>query len=142
MLLGLTNSYSQYVYVNPGIKLGYMFGEKGGFVLGIEISVTYVDLNHAIVGLVFDYDELSKFNKIHLGFEASTLFAGIDVGPTFGWDDDNNYTGFSIIPFGGAFIYPYYNYTFFNKNMSYHEIGSYIKVTIPNKSTSINLSGG
>jgi hypothetical protein len=120
-----------------------MFGEKGGFIMGIELSVTNYDSHSDMIwGVVFDYDVVNKFNKIHLGIEASRAFAGIDLGPTFAWDDEGKYTGFSVIPFGGAFIYPYYNFTFLNKDMIYSEIGSYIKLTIPNKKANFFGSPG
>ncbi|MDR3667574.1 MAG: hypothetical protein P4L35_12090 [Ignavibacteriaceae bacterium] len=134
LLLGFSRSFAQDMYVNPGIKLGYMFGENGGFVIGFELSVTrYDNKTGSIWGLVLDLDETVKMTKLHLGVESSTAFLGLDAGPAFIWQDNKGYWGFSFIPYGGVFLYPYYNFTFNFQNIYYHEIGSYIKFTIPNK---------
>jgi hypothetical protein len=131
-VLGFSDLFAQYTYINPGIKLGYMFGENGGFVYGFEISVTHYDEKSGpIWGCVLDWDVTKELNKVHFGVEGSALFMGLDIGPTYAWRDDKHYYGFSIIPFAGAFLIPYYNYTYLGPNNSTHEIGSYIKLTIP-----------
>jgi len=140
LFFGMTYSFPQNVYINPGIKLGYMFGEKGGFVLGVELSVTKeFPNNYKLWGLVIDFDESKSLDKIHLGLESSMYVVGIDAGPTFAWDNEGNYLGFSLIPFSGAILIPYYEFTFLNKDKLFSEIGSYIKVTIPNKNNSFSF---
>ena len=137
LLIGFSTSFSQNVYVNPGLKLGYMFGENGGFVFGFELSITRLSENGGLLyGYVFDYDMTKKIKRIHLGIEASRTLIGLDVGPTFLWAEGKGNLGFSIIPFGGAILYPYYNYTLLFPNTTYQEIGSYIKYTIPNENNS------
>jgi hypothetical protein len=137
LLIGISTSFAQNVYVNPGIKLGYMFGEKGGFVFGFEISVTRLDNNSDIIwGYVLDYDMTKKIKRIHLGIEASRTLVGIDIGPTYVWVEGERHLGFSFIPYGGAVFYPYYNYTYLFPNISFQEIGSYIKITMPNRNNS------
>lgn len=122
-----TGIYAQ-VFVNPGIKLGYAFGKEGGFVFGWEISVTFLG-DYMIWGIVADYDTIKDLNRFHLGIECSRAGIGLDVGPSFAWENEKSYAGFSIIPYGGLLVYPYYNYSYFWKRGSIHEIGSYFKLT-------------
>src|ERR1035437_13636 len=140
LLIGFSNSFAQDVYINPGIKLGYMFGEKGGFVFGFELSVTRIDNNSNFIwGYVFDYDMTKKVTRLHFGIEASRTLVGLDVGPTFAWVEGEGKFGLSIIPFGGILFYPYYNYTILFPNTTYQEIGSYVKFKLPNKNRSFSL---
>ena len=141
ILIGFSNSFAQNdIYINPGIKLGYMFGEKGGIVFGFELSITKLDNNRGFVwGYVFDYDMTKKIKRIHLGIEAYRMLLGLDIGPTFAWVEGERYLGFSFIPYGGAILYPYYNYTLLFPNITYQEIGSYIKFTLPNTNRTFSL---
>lgn len=119
-------------FFSPGIKLGYAFGENGGFAFGLEGSFTvtgdYGD--DPIYGIVFDYDWSGEVTKIHIGFEYIRHWGGVDIGPTIAWKNGQRYSGFSVIPFIGALIHPYYNYTFLNGEFDLHEVGAYFKVPI------------
>ena len=131
LLLGFGNSLAQITYVCPGIKMGYMFGEKGGFVFGVELSV--INLNNespASWGCLLDFDIIHNVKRFHLGIEGIAYIVGLDIGPTFVFEKGESYTGLSIIPFGGLILVPYYNYTDLFKNASYSEIGSYLKIPI------------
>jgi len=140
LLIGLGTSFAQNVYVNPGIKLGYMFGEKGEFVFGFELSITSLDNKRDFIwGYVLDYDMTKKIKRIHLGIEAYRMLLGLDVGPTFAWVEGERFLGFSLIPYGGALLYPFYNYTFLFPNTTFQEIGSYIKYTLPNTNRTFSL---
>lgn len=124
---------AQRFYLNPGIKLGYSFGKEGGFVFGFEVSATYFNEKESTFwGVVFDYDKISTLNRIHIGIEGSKSVFGLDLGPTFAWDENNKYTGFSIIPYTGLFAYPYYNFTWLGGKGVFHEVGSYLKIGIGN----------
>lgn len=129
IVLCLSGSIYAQTFVNPGIKFGYSFGKDGGFVFGWELSVTFWD-SYYIWGFVFDYDTINNLDRLHIGVEFWRAGIGLDVGPSFAWEDGNNFAGFSIIPYGGAIIYPYYNYTYLWKRGSSHEIGSYLKLSI------------
>jgi hypothetical protein len=133
LFIGFSTSFAQhYYYVNPGIKLGYMFGENGGFVFGFELSITrFTENDGFIYGYVFDYDITKTVTRLHIGIEASRTLVGLDVGPTFAWIKGEGKMGLSIIPFGGILFYPYYNYTILFPNTTLQEIGSYLKFTLP-----------
>lgn len=119
-------------FLNPGMKLGYAFGENGGFTYGFELSfvVTSRDSKHPSRGITLNYDFISKGSRVHLGFEYLSPFIGIDVGPTMYTTQSTNNFGFSVIPFIGIFIIPYYNFTYINSDGTFNEIGSYIKIPI------------
>jgi hypothetical protein len=132
LLIGLGNSLAQITYVCPGIKMGYMFGEKGGFVFGIELSVVNLDNEGPPAwGYLLDFDIFHNVKRFHFGIEGIVWYGvGLDIGPTFVFENEESYTGFSIIPFGGLILDPYYNYTYLFQKGSYHEIGSYLKIPI------------
>ena len=133
IILNTTSGQTQHHYFfSPGIKLGYTFGENGGFAFGFEGSFTvtgdYGD--DPIYGVVFDYDWSGEINKTHIGFEYYRWLGGIDIGPTIAWKNGQRYFGFSAIPFIGVLVNPYYNYTFLNGEFGLHEIGAYLKIPI------------
>jgi len=133
LLLNTTSSLTQHHYIfSPGIKLGYAFGENGGFAFGFEGSfmITGEYGDDPIYGIVFDYDWGGEINKFHIGFEYIRYLGGLDIGPTIAWKDEQSYLGFSVIPFIGVLINPYYNYTFLNSEFDLHEVGAYLKVPI------------
>lgn len=129
LFVGFNISFAQRLYINPGIKLGYMFGEKGGFVFGYELSFLMENTKRDMLwGFVIDYDKINNMERLHLGIEAIRA-VGLDIGPTFVWEDGKNYTGFSAIPFGGIILIPYYNFTYLYQKGTFHEIGSYVKIS-------------
>lgn len=130
----------QEIYFNPGIKLGYNFGDKGGFTWGLEFSATtwFSSVNSGfMIGAVVDIDFCKNWKRVHFGVESSPfsidyLCAGLDVGPTITTIDKQTYYGFSVIPYLGAGAYPYFNFTYTGKDSLYlYEVGSYIKIPIP-----------
>ena len=129
-----SNGFAQTsVFVNPGIKIGFAFGEKVEFNFGYELSLVFFkesDPDYNKYGIVIDYDNIYEIKRLHIGFEYIRRFVGIDIGPTLGWKGDNFIYGFSVIPFGGAILLPYYNFTYFNKESDIQEIGTYLKIPI------------
>ena len=121
-------------FINPGFKIGYAFGNNGGFTYGAEISFVMIkkelnsDSHH--YGFVVDYDCIGNVTKLHFGLEYSYLLIGLDIGPTFGWKEEQGFTGFSIIPYTGIFAFPHYNFTYLGEGMIFHEFGSYFKLPI------------
>ncbi len=122
-----------WVFINPGFKLGYTFGEQGGFTYGFELSVTTDIIKNQSggrIGVVFDVDACKDWTRIHTGIEASAVIVGCDIGPSFLFRNDTVSYGFSFIPFAGILLYPYYNFSYFEDGFSTHEIGSYFKLPI------------
>lgn len=128
LIFAASANVSAQTFVNPGIKLGYAFGKEEGFIFGFEISVTSL-ANDWIQGIVLDYDIINNLRKVHLGFEVSRGGVGLDAGPTIALENGNVYYGFSIIPYAGVAIYPYYNFTYLWKKGALHEAGSYLKIS-------------
>lgn len=121
------------IYLNPGIKLGYQFGENGGFVYGFEVSVTtYTKSSFPLPGIVFNIDRCKGKTKVHLGAQTS-LMLGIELGPTLYLDNDNKYWGVTSTLFGFVFAMPYYEYTYLFDTNNLHQIGLLGKVPIPVK---------
>lgn len=121
------------IYLNPGVKLGYQFGENGGFVYGFEVSVTtYTKSSFPLPGVVFNIDRCKGKTKIHLGAQTS-LMLGMELGPTLYIDNDKQYWGVSTTIFGFVFAIPYYEYTYLFDTNNLHQIGLFGKVPIPVK---------
>lgn len=119
------------IYINPGIKLGYTFGDDGGFTYGFELSITTNFKNQQTsnwYGVVVDVDFCKDWTRLHTGIEASSIGVGCDVGPSFLFRNDTVSYGVSFIPFIGIIVYPYYNFSFFDNGFASHELGSYFKV--------------
>ena len=121
---------------SPGIKLGYTFGDPGGFTYGVELS--YVEMvNHQpyhglpygfSYGPVFNLDRFDGVTRLHLGFE-TVLGVGLCIGPTLVIQDGRQHWGYSVIPFIGLIVYPYYNFTSAG-DFRFNEVGSYLKFPI------------
>lgn len=120
---------SDEVYLNPGIKLAYQFGENGGFVYGLELSCTkFVDVL-SVVGVVVDLDIVKKRPMLHIGFEKNFSYVGIDFGPTFYFLEKQTLIGatmnFYVSP---LLLFGFYGFThFFTNNESFAQLGLYAK---------------
>ncbi len=122
---------SELIFVCPGLKIGYTFGNQGGFTLGYEVSIVIVSLTtDSRYGIVYDYDIFRDNAKYHIGLEYMYRVGGIDIGPTFFRSPSLNKTGFTVIPFGGMFVLPYYNFTYIDHQTMFHEVGTYGKIFI------------
>ena len=119
-------------FLNPGVKLGYAFGEGGGLVYGCELSfvITGRDSKHSSNGVTFNYDFIPNGHRLHVGYEYLSPFAGFDIGPTMITTKTKNDFGFSIIPFAGILAIPYYNFTYVPSLGAVHEVGSLLKIPI------------
>ena len=115
-------------FVNPGIKLGYRFGD--GFVFGMEISFTWVS-DHGVLGAVLAYDHCSKTNLRKYNFSVEWGgAAGIALGPSLIVSDSAKTYGITTTVYGGIIILPYFNFDFNFKEKFKLETGSYIKLPI------------
>ena len=124
--------------LSPGIKLGYAFGENGGFVFGFETSLVIdydSSLENTNYGFVLSYEILNNEKRVHVGVELnigefSPLF-GMEFGPTFVLNEKKRNIGLSLTPYFGAFIIPYLRITVFPKKNIQREIGTFLKLHFP-----------
>lgn len=131
------------IIVSPGVKLGYAFGEKGGFVLGFEISIvrdpgSYTSNN--IYGAVLSFERMKSEYRFHIGaqmnfskYEGAWKLLGLEIGPTYILRDTNNALGINVTPYFGGFIIPYYRLLIVPQEYIQHEVGSFIKLPLPIK---------
>ena len=142
LILSFETAYSneRIIYLNPGVKLGYMFGKGGGFTWGLEVSLTSVDadiIKNDIYGILMDIDFRNNLTKIHLGGEYVTFIhntitnIGISFGPTYIVNRGVQDLGLTCTAFTGAFAYPYYGFTLSASGNTYHEAGCFIKLPLP-----------
>ena len=122
-------------FISPGIKLGYTFGQGGGFTTGIEVSYI-VWRNELPMAVVLNIDlcgreEKLEYQKIHLGWQISHV-VGIEAGPTIIWDDGGASLGMTVTPFAGlVFPYGYYSYTLdFAGGRQRNEAGLLLKMPV------------
>ena len=130
--------------VNPGIKLGLAFGEKVQFIFGYELSFVFYNVGSnedSIFGVVIDFDRIDDIKRLHVGVEYMYRVVGMDIGPTFAWKDSKLHYGFSLIPFGGAIILPYINYTNIEGIPDQFDFGTYLKIPIPLSKERISFAG-
>jgi len=145
----LIHAQNATTFLNPGIKLGYTFGDNGGFTYGAEISYVWmIRPEHssgagASIGPVLDIDFLPRMSRIHLGIETAYAVGGLVAvgvcgGPTILFKDGDDYWGYSVIPFIGALMYPYFNYTSVGELRS-TEVGGYLKYHLHTGAGTFNL---
>jgi len=122
------------VFVNPGVKLGYQFGQNGGFVYGFEVSLTALHVGFPIVGFVWNVDFCRDNTKVHFGAELSAGIIGINIGPSFYTTKNGSYTGLTIGLYTGLLLIPYYETSRFygdTSSFSVNQFGGYLKAPIP-----------
>ena len=128
------------IFLNPGVKLGYTFGEDKGFTPGIEMSSVVHSTRHIAgryAGILLSYDMSGNFKKTHFGIEYGVGPIGISFGPSWVSENEYNYLGWSVTPYLGFILIPYYSFTFIPGNQNHHEIGSFIKFPILIKGPSL-----
>ena len=120
------------IYLNPGVKLGYQFGEGGGAVVGLELSITSLSLGYPIIGLVSNIDYCKGNTKLHFGAEVSAGVLGIDIGPSFYYTDKGTFNALTFGAYSLSYIIPYYETTWIYKDTTTRitQIGSYIKAPL------------
>jgi hypothetical protein len=123
-------------FISPGLKLSYSFGEHKGFCLGFEVSVfTLVKwangADFGAAGIIFDLDALGPRRRVHIGLEASYMYAGFSLGPTFVSDSTQRSFGFTATVYTWYWVYPYYSFTWLRGGGGIHDIGTYVKLPLP-----------
>ncbi|MCX6134948.1 MAG: hypothetical protein NTU47_14140 [Ignavibacteriales bacterium] len=141
LMLGSSMAVPAQTLINPGLKLGYRFGEGGGFVGGFEISIMFWN-EKGYYGFVLAGDGTSKTLDYHFGVEYGIGYFGICVGPVVSHRSDTTTYGLRVTPYGGFILVPYYNYQFLVRSGSEHEVGTYFKLTIPNSQGGMGRIGG
>lgn len=123
-------------FFNVGMKIGHVFGSRGGFIYGIEVSYTQlyeVSWAHNIVGVVCGVDFFRSRTKLHASVEyTSPIFSlGVSIGPSFLIEEGQpaHKTGFTLTTYIGYFVYPYFSLTTFPEYEYYDEFGLLIKGT-------------
>jgi hypothetical protein len=146
ILIGnLDSLYSQdsRIFLNPGGKFGYTFGDDQGFSPGIEISAVY---GHneigGYIGILLSTGISGNFKKTHFAMEGGFGPLGISFGPTWVSVNEYSYIGWTLTPYFGVILIPYYSITFIPGFQYYHEIGSFLKFPILIKGPKYNLSPG
>ncbi|MCJ7691741.1 MAG: hypothetical protein MUO60_20890, partial [Clostridiaceae bacterium] len=126
------------ILFSPGVKFGYAFGKGGGYIYGFEISFMFdpdISNPHNRYGAVVSYEIIGNENRLHLGaqvnfskYERIWEIVGIEVGPTFIFEDNIKQYGISVTPYFGAFIIPYYRLLYVPNEFFQHEVGSFVKL--------------
>ncbi|NLT50434.1 MAG: hypothetical protein GXX85_05905 [Ignavibacteria bacterium] len=129
LLLNFLPVQAQGFSVNPGIKLGYIFGEQGGFVFGVEMSFMHMFDQGPSAGIVLSADLLKGKQIYHIGIQGSYI-AGIDIGPSFYVTKDECTLGLGTTIYTGFIIMPYFTINSFPDKPKQIQLGSYLKLPI------------
>jgi hypothetical protein len=91
-------------YFNPEFKIGYAFGQNGGVIGGIEVSLTHLPKSGILLtGACVSVEKFNSTLLIHFGFEAATI-VGASIGPTMMISEENRSFGFTATVWGGFVI--------------------------------------
>jgi hypothetical protein len=132
----LDNPFPDHVLVCPGIKLGYTFGDEGGFTVGGEISMLF--RNGPDAGLVLADGPVLNFGwasrgvfQLRAGYELASWVVGLEGGPALVSDRTGTHFAIGVTPWLGAiFAAPYYTHAFVFGAPSVDEIGTYLKLPL------------
>lgn len=121
-------------FFSPGLKIGYQFGENGGFVYGFDFSVMRTVDYFPNVGGNICIEFFKENIKLHLGAQTAHII-GIDIGPTIHFTPQKTNFGYSFGLYGLAFIMPFYEYTkiFDEQNYSFSQSGVFLKAPITSR---------
>lgn len=129
------NPFADGVLVSPGIKVGYTFGDDGGFSYGAEVTML-LEPGVDLPGLVMHGPALnvgwSHRGTFHLraGWQLVSWLIGIEAGPALVWRDGQAHLGLGVTPWVGGIIIPYYTYTFIPGAANHRDVGSYLKLPL------------
>lgn len=117
-------------FANIGVKVGYVLGDNGGMIYGVEASYSSMTMyDHAATarGFVTSIESFKSQILFHVGGEYYYDVIGIEWGPTFiiaGKESDMTHRA---TVYSWLVAIPYYSYTFQNKYDAMKEIGGYLK---------------
>ncbi len=127
LFLAITKKSVAQPYWTIGPKIGYTFGNGGGFTGGVEVSYfPYRNFLPGGFGYTFDLTAWPNHRSVHVGAEFASLL-GIDVGPTVFLDSGRVSGGVSMIPWIGAVIYGYFELDIPFGHVAYQSVGGYLK---------------
>jgi hypothetical protein len=129
IFVGCATSLAAQTFLSPGIKLAYRFGDNGGFIGGLDVSVIRAS-NHGYYGLVVAVDQIHSAVNAHLGIEGGFGPVGLCVGPVLTLKDRTLDYGLRITPYAGVLLVPFYNYQLMHMMSNEHEVGAYIKIPV------------
>ncbi|HUI09662.1 MAG TPA: hypothetical protein VL221_04990 [Bacteroidota bacterium] len=93
-------------FISPGVRCGYTFGDRGGFTLGVELSVTRRVGVDTYAGMLVDVYAVGAMKMVHVGAEATYHFVGLSLGPTFAETPEGTRVGYSLIAYGLFIVMP------------------------------------
>jgi hypothetical protein len=133
ILLGLAPgeilSQERWVTINPGVKIGYVFGENGGWHSGFEVSL--VSWNTApynfYYGYLIEVEEFRGTTMIHLGVEGGSI-GGASIGPSLLLRDGASDVGLTTTFYAGPYVIPFVSYTLPVRFEPRLEAGTYAKL--------------
>ena len=133
-------SAEPYYFFSPGVKLGYQFGENGGTVFGLELSVMRTVDYFPNVGIVANIDFCKGNTKLHLGAQTAHII-GLDIGPTVYFTENKTNFGYTVGIYGLLYIMPFYEYTqiYDDQNFSIYQSGVFLKAPIPSREYILRL---
>lgn len=119
-------------FLNPGVKIGYVFGIGGGFVVGMECSYTRLSIDEHTVstGVTAAVDWSRGLVKYHCGAQYFANGLGIEWGPSYLRAEERNGFTTSATLYAWIIAIPYVSVTFNGPVDPYMEIGSYFKAPV------------
>ena len=132
----LDNPFPDATIISLGVKLGYTFGDAGGFTFGVELSIlvrTSPNLTAVLAhGPALDLSWASHGIFIaRLGWQAVSWIFGIEGGPAIVTGRDGTHFSLGVTPWlGGVFVVPYYTHSFVIGGSTVQEVGTYLKLPL------------
>jgi len=129
------NPIADAIVVSPGIKVGYTFGDGGGFTWGAEVTVmrgTGTELSAIVAhgaALNLGWSRHGTF-QLRAGWQLVSWLVGIEAGPALVWRDGQARFGFGVTPWLGVIAVPYYTYTLMPGAPDIRETGIYLKLPV------------
>ena len=129
-----------YYFYNPGIRLGYQFGNNGGFVYGLEFSIMKTIVDYPSFGGKVSIDFCKDNTKLQLGAQVSHIL-GLYIGPTFYFSENKTNFGYSVGLYGTVVILPFYEYTkiFDENNFSISQTGVFLVLPVPSNNYHVSF---
>ena len=132
----LDNPFPDATIVSPGIKLGYTFGDSGGFTFGLELSIlvrTGPDLTAVLAhgpALNLSWTTHGIF-QARVGWQLVSWILGLEAGPSLVTGRDGTHFALGVTPWlGGIFVVPYYTHAIVLGGSNIQELGTYLKLPI------------
>ena len=134
--LALDNPFPEQVIVSPGVKLGYTFGQDGGFTFGGEISMLF--RNGPDAGLILAHGPAVNIGwasggifQLRAGYQAASWLVGLEAGPGLVSGPKGTRFAFGVTPWlGMIFAAPYYTHSFVFGARDVNELGTYLKLPL------------